>query len=288
MRFQQRVNELLEYVEKWSTEIRQEFKLGEINPNLIREALEPVSQVMKLKAAQRVAPGHYQSLDLTIQIHVLSQDMESGLIVFEMLNREMEDKFQTMSPGIFFATFQPADDNAYLKDELLAAYQHTDVASESQLKTHLKDREASFAWPAINVAYGKMAERYTELYDSVLKENVEALKADYLELLFLAFVLGNRLGFSPRNQFHALYVGVFALADTTWEECQTTIEYYEALLIETAFEKIELYDPAFEMAKPLTYFITYSVRDQMGTDKLFYPKNCFMPSRGLANKLAGG
>lgn len=290
MRFQKKVEELMVYVEKWSAEVRRDFNIGDISPALIREALEPASHVVKIKENQRVGAGYYQSMDMTINVKVISQDMETGLIVMEMIDvGDGEDKFQTMSPGIFCALFQMANDNPSLsKRDLMEAYKSTDDTSDATVKSHIKDREASFTWSAVNTAYGKMAERYTELFDSVLKENVDTLKADYLEFLFLAFVLGNRLGFSPRNNFHALYAGVFDLTDNTWEGCQETMKHFKSLLVETAFEKIELYDPVFEMAKPMTYFITYSTKDQVGADKMLYPRNCFMPSRHLASQLTGG
>lgn len=288
MRFQQKMAELRDFLNSWEKEVRAELKIGDLPPNLLRDVLEPLSQSIRVRDSQRVKPGLYQTLDERTQVNVVSQDLETGLIVVEMLSDCGDDRFQTMSPGIFFSLFESSDAGSFQKSEVIELYKASDAQSESVQKQHLKEREESFSWKSISTAFGKMAERYTEAYDSLVKENFEALKADYLEFLFLAFVLGNRLGFSPRHRFHDLYVGVFSLTDATLEECNLTMKHYEEELVETAYEEIRLFDPLMELAPPVTCFVTYSVKDQVGRDKLEYPRNCFMPSQQVVSKLSRG
>lgn len=292
MKFHEKIQELQvkidETIEQWYQGARKDLNLADLPPSLLSNLMEP-SSIVRIQEKQKVIPGYYTSGDGGVQVHVLSQDLSTGLIVMEMMGARVDensaDRYQTMSPGIFSELFKQNDSGTYPKAELLEILHSTEVLSESVQKQQLKEREESFSWEAITTAHGKMAERYGELYESVIKENQEAVKADYLEFLFLAFILGARLGFSPRHDFHALYSGVFALTDNTLEQCKLTMKHYDDQLVETTYEEFRLFDPVMEMAPPITHYIVMSTKDQVGLDKVHYPKGCFMPSQTIISKL---
>lgn len=287
MKFHEKVQELHGIINAWYLEVRQDLNMTDLPPNLLAHLMDP-STVVKVRDNQKVRNGYYTSSDGALQVNVISQDLSTGLIVLEMVGdvtENTDERFQTMSPAIFFSLFKPNDNGIYQKEEMLALINEAKAQPEATQKQHQKEREESFMWNAVISSHGKMAERYSELYDSILKENKDAVKSDYLEFLFLAFILGARLGFSPRHHFHALYSGVFALTDTTLEKCKITQKYYDEQLVETTCEEYKLYDPILEFAPPVSYFVVMSTKDQTGLDKVFYPKGCFMPSQSIVSNL---
>ena len=286
MKFHEKIQELHDLVNEWAQEVRRELNMVDLPPHLLTSLMEPIP-VVKIRDEHKVNPGHYTSNDGSVQVHVLSQDQSTGLMVLEMIGQEenSDERFQTMSPTIFFSLFKQNDSGTYRKEELLEIIQSASDQSPAIQKHLLKEREECFSWAAVQAAHGKMATHYMELYASVLKENKDVVKADYLEFLFLVFVLGNRLGFSPRYNFHALYSGVFALTDRTQEQCQLTKKYYDDQLVETAYEEYRLFDPVLGLSPPVVYYVTVSTKDQVGLDKTVYPKGCFMPSQSIVAQL---
>lgn len=287
MKFHEKVQELHTLIDNWYLEARKELNLTELPPSLLSNLMGSPSG-RKIQDNQVVTPGLYRSLDGATDVQVLSQDMRTGLLVLEMLSAEPEqidERFQTMSPRIFFALFEQNSSGAYQKEELVDIIRASGEQPDSVQKQHCKEREESFSWSSISATHGKMAERYTQLFDSVIKENKEDAKTDYLEFLFLAFILGARLGFSPRHDFRALYSGVFSLSDRTLESCQLTRKFYDDMMVETDYEEFKLFDPILEQAPPVLFYVVTSSKDQSGTDGVFYPKGCFLPSQSAVTQL---
>lgn len=291
MKFHERIKALHEeiddVIDAWYQTTRKELNMVDLPPSLLTHLMEP-SKAVKVRPEQQVVPGYYTSLDGSVKVNVLSQDLSSGLIVFEMSTSaavQPDEQYQTMSPGIFYSLFKQNDSGTIPKAQMLEIYQNAETFSTATQKQHLKDRAESFTWGSIAAAHGKMAERYTDLYTSLVHEDREVVTSDYLEFLFLAFILGARLGFSPRCDFHALYSGVFELTDNTLERCQATMKYYEDQLVETTFEEFKLYDPVLEWAPPVSHFVVMSTKDQVGLNNTHYPKGCFMPSQSVVSKL---
>lgn len=286
MKFHEKVQELHTLIDEWYMSARKELNLTELPPHLLSNLMG--SSVNRVRDSHIVEPGFYRSLDGGTEVQVIQQDMSTGLLVLEMLTGESEnsdERFQTMSPAIFFSLFEKNDSGAYQKAELVEIIKAAESLPESAQKQHFKDRADSFNWSSIATAHGRMAERYTQLYESVIKEDQQAAKADYLEFLFLAFVLGARLGFSPRHDFRAMYSGVFALTDRTAEQAQLTRKYYDDMMVETIVEEYKLYDPILEQAPPAHYFVVLSAKDQTGSDQVTYPQGCFLPSQAAVSKL---
>jgi|SRR6185312_1386482 len=287
MKFHEKVQELHSMINSWYLDVRHELNMSELPPSLLTHLMAP-SSVVKVRDNQKVRNGFYTSMDGSVQVNVLSQDLSTGLIVLEMtgdVSENTDERFQTMSPGVFFTLFKPNDSGTYQKEEMLTLINESKAQPEATRRHLQKEREESFSWNAVITSHGKMAERYSELYDSILKENKETVKSDYLEFLFLTFILGAHLGFSPRHHFHALYSSLFALTDSTLEQCKLTQKYYDEQLVETTYEEFRLYDPILEFAPVVSYFVVMSTKDQTGLDKVFYPKGCFMPSHSVVSNL---
>jgi hypothetical protein len=283
MLFQQKVAELHQYLETWSKEVRAELKLGDLPEHLLRDALEPVA-ALKISPTQQVKPGVYASHNRDLQVSVISQDPQTGLIVVELPEPiAPEARYQTMSPGIFSTLFVQSDLSSLRKEELLDFYKHHDASDPAVIQHHLTERAKSFSQKAIENAYVSLAEKYNVMAHHLVHADPETLKADYLEFLFLAFILGARLGFSPGRQFQSLYLGVCALVDNTIDQVMLTRKHYEEQGIETDYVKYELFDPVIDQLPPSLFYITYSTKDQMGPNGINYPKGCYLPSVTLAS-----
>lgn len=284
MSFHEMVQQLHEKIDEWAADVGRELNLTDLPQGMLSHLMES-NQPVKIRDHQKVMPGFYQTPDGSVQVRVVSQDMSTGQLVLETTGESEDERFQTMSPAIFQTLFEQTDSGAYQKAELVEIIKTNDALPDAVQKQHQKERSEGFTWSAITAAHGRMAERYTQLYHSVLQENKEEAKTDYLEFLFLAFVLGARLGFSPRHDFHALYIGVFSLSDRTQDQCQLTQDYYNELMVETTTEVYKLYDPILEQAPPVCFYVVVSTKDQVGLDNVEYPKGCFLPSHAAVSKL---
>lgn len=281
MRFQQKVEELHQFLETWSKEVRSELKLGDLPEQLLRDVLEP-SNTARLASGAQVPTGVYSSNDHDLQVNVISQDPQTGLIVVEITYpTTIEERFQTMSPGIFFALFQPTDLESLRKKELLEFYQQHGIAEPDAQLLHHEERIKCFSSKYIEKARADVGRKLHVLDTNLYRADTETLKADFLELLFLVFVLGARIGFSPRHEFHSLYGGVCSLVDGTIEQCALTRKYYEDQGIETGYQVYELYDPVIEVIPPTHYYITFSSKDQVAASGMAYPKGCFLPTQRM-------
>lgn len=284
MSFHEMVQQLHAKIDEWAANVGRELNLTDLPSGMLSHLMEP-NQTVKIRDHQKVVPGFYQTSDGSVQVQVVSQDMSTGQVVLEMTGESEDEHYQTMSPAIFQSLFEQTDSGAYQKAELVEIIKTNDALPDAVQKQHQKERSEGFTWSAVTAAHGRMAERYSQLYQSVLQENKEEAKTDYLEFLFLAFILGARLGFSPRHDFRALHAGVFSLTDRSAEQCQLTRKYYDDLLVETTTEVYKLYDPILEQAPPVCYHVVVSAKDQVGLDNVEYPKGCFLPSCSAVSKL---
>lgn len=287
MEFQRKMNELYAFIERWGEEVRCALQLGEIPDEVIKSLISATPVPIKFGVDQVIEPGQYVTHDGHVGCRVLSQDPDSGLVVLELLDSDTdESKYQTMSPGIFRKFFQPIDLEQHLKFEFQNFYRiDGPVAEVEAIGRHTQAREESFSWSSVEVAHGQLGKKYTAVYDALLRNNPEELKSDYLEFLFHAFVLGAKLGFSPRNDFRALYVGVFALTDRSLEEALMTKQYYDEILVDSSHVEYYLYDPVVPLAAPSVYYVTVSTKEQVGKDGLTYQEGTYLPTHRVARKV---
>jgi hypothetical protein len=278
MQFQAKLLELHEYIEKWGREVREELKLIGLPPNLL--AFDPKSFSQRLSETQAIKLGHYVSRDHNTTVIVQAQDPRTGLIVMEVLNAlSSTDRFQTMSPGIFKALFKPHDGDTLNKELLTEVFQHNRGVTESEKRTHLEARKKSFEWSSIEEATDHAAYKWRNLNQSLARKDWQELQADYLELVFLVFILGARLGHAPRDDFAVLVQSVMDLTDDTEDACVATQRHYEEKGVKCAHYVYTLYDPEYELAPPHKRYVVYSVEDQF-VGGLHYGKGAFLPALG--------
>lgn len=276
MQFQAKLLELHQYIEKWGLEVREELKLAGLPPNLLTFDAKPFSS--RVSNEQAVKVGNYVSRDGEISVIVQAQDPRSGLIVMEMVsNHHATDRFQTMSPGIFKALFKPSDADSLNRELLTEVFQHNRDATTSEKRSHVEARKKSFSWSSIEEATDHAAYKWRNLNQSLARRDWPELQADYLELLFLVFVLGARLGYAPRDDFAVLVQSVMELTDTSDDACALTQRHYEAKGVKCAHYVYTLYDPQYELAPPHYRYVVYSTEDQV-IEGLHYGKGAFLPS----------
>jgi hypothetical protein len=286
MQFQKKMEELYEFLGKWQFEVREELQLGGVPDHVIKAIVEGAPKLASHSAEMQIESGNYVSKEGCFAVRVLNQDPKQGLIVLELLDvPESQDRFQTISPGLFNQLFRRENLEQLTQKQFEEFYQTEQTQSESVQKEHLAAREKSFGLASVEAAHGRVAQKYTQLYEALLRSDTEEMHAIFLEFLYLVFVLGARLGFSPRLDFHALYNGVFELIDRTFDECMLTKRYYDELEVETRYEEFRLYDPVIELAPPVVYYITISTANQRSKNGFEYQEGDFLPAQRAAVRI---
>lgn len=252
--------ELRAFLQKWEKELRADLGLAKSAETTIGLSFLPGLELTRIPDAQSVLQGMYQTED-GLQVEVLAQHPETGLVAVELLDPESDtERFQSISPGLFKRMFQYVPPNPTVEGQALSFHTEEITEVDEQRRQQVAAWHRSFEWEAIHEAYDGMRDKLLRLDNAVMKKDQNAAQADYLEMFFLFYIMGNRLGFSCEQSFTKLHKAIFDLVDRTEEDAMKTKSYYNSKGIRTNYRELLVYDPSSVLAPPDSYFVTYATQ----------------------------
>jgi hypothetical protein len=266
------------FLKKWEEGMREELGLPRSPMSRLGLSFDPSTTFTKLPPVQDVSAGIYHNRE-GLTVEVTSQDPESKLLVLEMpAYVPARDRLQTMSVGIFNELFVPAEPMAVVKSVELVN-QEFEYQTDPGKREHLMAWKENFDWTAITTQYEALCDKFVKLDRALAAKDKDSTQMYFLEVVFLFYVLGNRLGYSAAFHFRALHESIFSLVDHNPEAALRTQNYYLSQAIETEYREVQLYNPLDVMKLPEKYYLTYSAKDQGSPDGGALPKGCFLRSR---------
>lgn len=264
------------FLNKWEEDAREELGLPRSPASKLGLSFEEVT-FTSLPSAAEVRPGIYHTRE-GLTVEVTMQDPHSKLLVLEMpAYFGPRGRLQTMSVGIFNEIFTPAEPTSVVKSVELVNHEF-EYQTDPAKREHLMAWQKNFDWSTVQEQYQALCDKFVRLDRSLNAKEKEATQMNFLEVLFLFYLLGNRLGYSGAFHFRALHETVFSLVDDNAEHALRTQNHYLSQAIETEFREVLLYDPSDVMKLPERLYLTFSVKDQAGPDGVL-PKGCFLRSK---------
>lgn len=270
--------ERLAFLKKWETDVREELGLPRSPASRIGLSFDPGTTFTKLPPVQDVTAGIYHNRE-GLTVEVTSQDPETKLLILEMpAYVPSRDRLQTMSVGIFNELFVPAEPMAIVKSVELVN-QEFEYQTDPGKREHLMAWKENFDWAAITTQYEALCDKFVKLDRALAAKDKDSTQMYFLEVIFLFYVLGNRLGYSAAFHFRALHETIFSLIDHNGDAALRTQNYYLSQAIQTEYREVQLFDPLDVMKLPEKYYLTFSAREQASPDNGILPKGCFLRSR---------
>jgi hypothetical protein len=265
------------FLENWEKDMREELGLPRTPASRLGVSFDPGTEFKSLPPVQDVAAGLYHTREGLI-VEVTMQDPETKLLVLELPSYiPARDRLQTMSVGIFSELFVLSEPMSVVKSVNLVN-EEFEYQTDPGKREHLMAWQKNFDWVMVQEQYQALCDKFVRLDRSLNAKEKEATQMNFLEVLFLFYLLGNRLGYSGAFHFRSLHETVFSLVDDNAENALKTQNYYLSQAIETEYREVLLYDPADVMKLPERLYLTFSAKDQAGPEGAL-PKGCFLRSK---------
>lgn len=268
--------ERVAFLKKWEEDMREELGLPRSPAYKLGVSFEDVT-FTKLPPTTEVRAGLYHSRE-GLTVEVTTQDPNTKLLVLEMPSYVgPRDRLQTMSVGIFNELFVPAEPIPVVKSMELVDREF-EYQTDPGKREHLMAWKENFDWAAIQKQYEALCAKFVLLDRSISAKDKDSALMYFLEVMFLFYILGNRLGYSGAFNFRVMHETIFALVDHTADAAMRTQQMYAGMAIETEYREVLLYDPADVMKLPEKLYLTFSAKDQAGPEGML-PKGCFLCSK---------
>lgn len=265
------------FLQNWEKDMREELGLPRTPASRLGVSFDPNTEFRSLPPGQDVAAGLYHTREGLI-VEVTMQDPETKLLVLELpAYIPARDRLQTMSVGIFNELFIPSEPAPVVKSVNLVN-EEFEYQTDPGKREHLMAWQKNFDWGTIHEQYQALCDKFVKLDRSLNAKDKESAQMNFLEVLFLFYLLGNRLGYSGAFHFRALHETVFGLVDDNAAAALRTQNFYLSQAIETEYREVLLFDPADVMKLPEKLYLTFSAKDQAGPEGSL-PKGCFLRSR---------